>query len=257
MESAMDGMRKSVVRLVLLAMVPLITLAGFTACGTGNTGQVQAQQAPTVGADLLAIKTDLEEKQAAAYHPPQTGSLWTEQSDFGNLFTNPKARRIGDILTVRIVESSSATNKASTQTGRSSSVSAGVDGFFGLENKYSANSPFFNPFGKVGGGVESDFDGSGTTKRSGDLTATITARVIEILPNGNLIVMGSREVMVNREKQQITLSGIVRPRDISAENVVLSNYIADAKISYSGSGVINDRQRPGWLARALDAIWPF
>jgi flagellar L-ring protein precursor FlgH len=63
--------------------------------------------------------------------------------------------------------------------------------------------------------------------------------------------------MVNREKQQITLSGIVRPRDISAENVVLSNYIADAKISYSGSGVINDRQRPGWLARALDAIWPF
>ncbi|MEJ2639195.1 MAG: flagellar basal body L-ring protein FlgH [Desulfosarcinaceae bacterium] len=253
----MDEMRRSMVGLVLLVMVPMIALTGLSACGTGNTGQVQAQKDPTVGADLQAVKADLEAKRAAAYQPPQTGSLWTDQSDFGSLFTNPKARRVGDIVTIRIVESSSATNKASTQTGRSSSVSAGVDNFFGLENKYSANSPFFNPFGKVGGGLESDFGGSGTTKRSGDLTATITARVIDILPNGNLIVMGSREVMVNREKQQITLSGIVRPRDISAENVVLSNYIADAKISYSGSGVINDRQRPGWLARALDIIWPF
>jgi flagellar L-ring protein precursor FlgH len=80
---------------------------------------------------------------------------------------------------------------------------------------------------------------------------------MDILPNGNLIIMGSREVMVNREKQEITLSGIVRPRDVSAENVVLSTYISDAKIAYSGSGIINDRQRPGWLARAIDVVWPF
>jgi flagellar L-ring protein FlgH len=253
----MDAMRRGTVTLVALAIVLLIALTGLTACGTGNTGRVKAQKDPTVGENLLAVKADLEAQRDAAYQPPQTGSLWTDQSDFGDLFTNPKARRIGDIVTIRIVESSSATNKASTQTGRSSSVSAGVDNFFGLENKYSASSPFFNPFGKVGGGLESGFDGSGTTKRSGDLTATITARVVDIMPNGNLIVMGSREVMVNREKQQITLSGIVRPRDISAENEVLSNYIADAKIAYNGSGVINDRQRPGWLARVIDVIWPF
>jgi flagellar L-ring protein precursor FlgH len=234
-----------------------LTLTGLTACATGKSTQATAHQNPTVGEDLLAVKTDLEEKRAAAYQPPESGSLWSDQSDFGNLFTNPKARRVGDIVTVRIVESSSATNKASTQTGRSSSVSASVDGFFGLENKYSANSPFFNPFSRVAGGLESDFDGSGTTKRSGDLTAIITARVMDILPNGNLIIMGSREVMVNREKQEITLSGIVRPRDVSAENVVLSTYISDAKIAYSGSGIINDRQRPGWLARAIDVVWPF
>jgi flagellar L-ring protein precursor FlgH len=235
----------------------IIALMGLSACGTGSSDKIKAHQDPVVGDDLLAVKMDLEKKHAAAYSPPESGSLWSDQNDFGNLFTNPKARHIGDIVTIRIVESSSATNKASTQTGRSSSVGASVDGFFGLENDYSANSPFFNPFSRVAGGLESDFDGSGTTKRSGDLTATITARVMDILPNGNLIVMGSREVMVNREKQEITLSGIVRPRDISAENVVLSNYIADAKIAYSGSGVINDRQRPGWLARTIDAIWPF
>jgi flagellar L-ring protein precursor FlgH len=249
----MDAKGRTNICVALIAIV----LAGLSACSTGTPDRVKAHQEPTIGEDLLAVKMDLEAKQAAAYNPPASGSLWTEHNDLGNLFTNPKARRIGDIVTIRIVESSSATNKASTQTGRSSSVSASVDGFFGLENDYSANSPFFNPFSKVAGGLESDFDGSGTTKRSGDLTATITARVIDILPNGNLIVMGSREVMVNREKQEITLSGIVRPRDISSENVVLSNYIADAKISYSGSGIINDRQRPGWLARAIDKIWPF
>lgn len=234
-----------------------ICLMGLCACSTGTADKAKANQDPTVGEDLLAIKTDLEKKQAAAYQPPASGSLWTEHNDMGSLFTNPKARRIGDIVTIRIVESSSATNKASTQTGRSSSVSASVDGFFGLENDYPANTASFNPFSRVAGGVENEFDGSGTTKRSGDLTATITARVVDILPNGNLIVMGSREVMVNREKQEITLSGIVRPRDISSENIILSNYIADAKISYSGSGVINDRQGPGWLARAIDKIWPF
>lgn len=239
-------------------ILPVLLLAlALTGCAAGKSTEVTANQDPTVGKDLLAVKIDLEEKRAAAYHPPESGSLWSDQSDFGNLFTNPKARRVGDIVTVRIVESSSATNKASTQTGRSSSVSASVDGLFGLENKYSANSPFFNPFSTVAGGLESGFDGSGTTKRSGDLTAVITARVMDILPNGNLIIMGSREVMVNREKQEITLSGIIRPRDVSAENVVLSTYISDAKIAYSGSGVINDRQRPGWLARAIDLVWPF
>ena len=243
------------------AMIPFLLLVfvmmGFSACATGKATRAQNNDDPSAGKGLLAVKTDLEEKQAAAYMPPENGSLWSDQNDFGNLFTNPKARRIGDIVTVRIVESSSATNKASTKTGRSSSVSASVDGFFGLENKYSANSPFFNPFSKVAGGLESDFGGSGTTQRSGDLTAIITARVVDVLPNGNMIIMGSREVMVNREKQEITLSGIVRPRDVSAENVILSNYISDAKIAYSGSGVINDRQRPGWLSRAIDAVWPF
>lgn len=249
----MECRKKSLVPAMLL----VFAITSLAACATGKPVQGTTNQNAAVSQDLLAVKKDLEEKRAAAYKPPESGSLWTDQSDFGNLFTNPKARRIGDIVTIRIVESSSATNKASTQTGRSSSVSASVDGFFNLEKDYSASSPFFNPFSKVGGGLESEFDGSGTTKRSGDLTATITARVIDILPNGNLIVMGSREVMVNREKQEITLSGIVRPRDVSADNVVLSNYIADAKIAYSGSGIINDRQRPGWLARAIDLVWPF
>ena len=185
------------------------------------------------------------------------GSLWEDDGALSELFINPKARRIGDIVTVKIVESSKASNKASTNTGRNSSVSAGIDNFFGLEQDYPSTGRFFNPFGRVTADFESSFDGKGTTARSGNLTAYITARVTEVLPSGNLQIVGSREVTVNNERQFISLSGIVRPRDISPGNVILSTYISDARIAYSGVGIIDDRQRPGWMTRILNTIWPF
>lgn len=185
------------------------------------------------------------------------GSLWEDNGALSELFINPKARRVGDIVTVKIVESSKASNKALTNTGRNSSVSAGIDNFFGLEQDYPSTSRFFSPFGRVKADFESSFDGKGTTARSGDLSAYITARVTEVLPSGNLQIVGSREVTVNSERQFITLSGIVRPRDISPGNVILSTYISDARIAYSGVGIIDDRQRPGWMTRILNTIWPF
>ena len=87
------------------------------------------------------------------------------------------------------------------------------------------------------------------TKRSGAVTAYVSARVTGISSNGNLMIAGFREVTVNNEQQVITLTGVVRPKDITPDNVVLSTYVADARIVYSGTGVINDKQRPGWLAR--------
>jgi flagellar L-ring protein precursor FlgH len=185
------------------------------------------------------------------------GSLFQETGLLSELFINPKARRVGDIVTIKIVESSKASNKADTSTGRSSSISAGIDNFFGLETDYSATDPFFNPFGKVKAGFETAFDGKGTTSRSGDLTAFITARITEVYPNGNFQIAGSREITVNNERQFITLSGIIRSRDISPDNVVLSTYISDARIAYSGAGIVDDRQRPGWMMRILNTVWPF
>ena len=89
------------------------------------------------------------------------------------------------------------------------------------------------------------------------MLASITATVTEILPNGNLRIVGSRHLMVNNERQFITLSGIIRARDISPDNVVRSTSISDAKIAYSGVGIIDERQRPGWLANLINWIWPF
>jgi flagellar L-ring protein precursor FlgH len=173
------------------------------------------------------------------------------------MFATSKAKSVGDIITIEIVESSSASNTASTNTGRTSSISGSVSNFLGLEKKYQADHPFLNPFGKVDATLANSFDGKGTTARTGALTAYMSARVREVLPNGNLCIVGTREVTVNNERQIISLSGIVRPKDISPRNVVLSTYLSDAVIAYSGAGVLNDKQRPGWMARVLDNVWPF
>lgn len=189
--------------------------------------------------------------------PLSDGSLYQADGPLLSLFADQKARTVGDVVTIKIAESSAATNKASTATDRSSSLSASVDAFFNAEKRFPADQPFFNPFSSVAGGVESEFEGTGTTKRSGDLDAYITALVTQVLPNGNLVVCGSREVLINNENQVIQLTGIVRPRDIGHDNKVLSTYIADARISYSGTGVINDRQKPGWLTNFVMKVWPF
>lgn len=218
-----------------------------------------------------------EEKKEIVYKLDKTpevkkvhneGSLWQDDSPLSALFVSQKARKAGDIVTINIVEASSASNNAGTKTDRGSSMNGGIDTLFGFENEFNSDDKYrgirkyFNPFSATGGAtikgsMDSGFDGSGTTTRSGNLSAYITARVTEVLPGGNLQITGAREVEINNEKLIITLTGVIRPRDISPENVILSTYISDAKISYSGSGVINDRQRPGWLANLINTVWPF
>lgn len=214
-----------------------------------DPAQTKKEAAPEPAAPIVVAPV--------VFEPQTEGSLWQARGSMNTLFINPKARHVGDILTIQVVESSSATNQASTSTDRTSSLSAGVTGFFNAEKRYPADQPFFNPFSKVSGGFESEFEGAGTTRRRGDLSAYITARVIEVLPNGNLKIQGSREVTVNKEKQLITLIGVVRLRDISSENMILSTYVSDAQIIYDGIGIVNDRQKPGWLTALLLKVWPF
>jgi flagellar L-ring protein precursor FlgH len=221
--------------------------------GIGPPVQSRANSYAPGGSAVLPTPTET----VALADTPANGSLWNDDAALVCLFADQKARRVGDIITIKIIESSKASNKASTDTDRSSSLSASVDAFFNAEKRFPADQPFFNPFSKVAGGISSEFEGAGTTKRSGDLDAYITALVTQVLPNGNLVVTGSREVLVNHENQVIQLTGVVRPRDINADNLVLSTYVADARIAYSGSGVVNDRQRPGWLSNVLMAVWPF
>lgn len=235
----------------------LISLAGCAA--------VQRTAPPVAEKILPKEKTETE----APPVPPVevNGSLYNARSNFNGFFIDTKARSVGDIVTVNISESASATNSADTQTGRTSSLEAGIETLFGTEDWYRdkvlpeipKDLPRPDPFGNpsVKGSMTSDFDGSGSTSRSGDLSAFITCRVTEVLPNGNLKIVGSREVLVNHETQMIILSGVIRPRDISDANVILSTFVSDAKIAYSGSGIINDRQRPGWLANLLNSVWPF
>jgi flagellar L-ring protein precursor FlgH len=102
-----------------------------------------------------------------------------------------------------------------------------------------------------------NFDGKGTSDRDGHLKAYISAVVQKVLFNGNLYVVGKREIKVNNETQYITLSGIIRPEDISPTNEISSTYVADARITYAGIGPVADKQKPGWLGRIVDYVWPF
>ena len=238
----------------------IVLLAGLAGCAATK------QTLPPV-AEKMPLRPTMQIKEAPLPQAEFNGSLYAAGSSFDNFFIDTKARQVGDIVTVKISESPKATKSADTNTGRTSSLEAGIDTLFGTEDWYedevlpriNRNLPRPNPFGNpsVKGSMSSDFDGSGSTSRSGDLSAFITCRVTQVLPNGNLHVVGSREVLVNHETQMIILSGVIRPRDINDDNVILSTFVSDAKIAYSGSGIVNDRQRPGWLANLLNSVWPF
>ena len=244
---------------LMSGILALWLLVGLGGC-TGNRKNIQPaiQQMPP---------RQMMVKQPAVSVEENNGSLWQVRSTFNGFFIDTKARNIGDIVTVEIDESAKATNKANTATERSSGLEAGIEKLFGIEDWWqdeilpdvNGKWPKINPFGNpsVKGYLKSDFEGDGQTSRSGNLEAFITCRVVDVMANGNLKIVGTREVMVNHENQLIMLSGIIRPRDISDTNVILSTFISDAKIAYSGSGVIDDRQRPGWLANLLNNVWPF
>ena len=183
------------------------------------------------------------------------GSIW--QASSIALTEDGKARRVGDIVTIIVTETASASKQAATATGRSSQISAGIPNMLGLEESKIITSNFADLSKLLNASASSSFDGSGSTSRKETLTATISAKVIDVLPNNNLKIEGRRNVRVNSEDQIVTVKGTIRQRDITAENTVNSSYVADAQISYSGEGIISDRQKPGWLMNTLDKLWPF
>ncbi|WP_432817711.1 flagellar basal body L-ring protein FlgH [Trichloromonas sp.] len=206
----------------------------------------------------LSETEELPDASSVVIEPPKPaspGSLWTQQQ--GSLFYDTKARSVGDIVTVAIYERASASKEAKTSTGRSSSMSADISKAFGLERNMATINKAIDPTALVSAGFDNDFEGSGRTSRKEDLIATLTSQVVEVYPNGNLRISGAKTVTVNNEKQIVKLTGIVRPKDISAQNVVNSENILDARIAYTGKGVLSDKQKPGWLMRLLDNVWPF
>lgn len=183
------------------------------------------------------------------------GSIW--QATSGGLTDDLKARRRGDIITIVISETASASKEAKTGTSRDSSVGAGIPNLMGLETSGFVKNNFSDLANLIKANANTSFKGSGSTSRQENLKATITARVIDVQSNGNLMIEGRRNIKVNEEDQIIVLEGTVRSRDIAPDNTVNSIFVADARISYSGRGIISDQQSPGWLMNIFNKIWPF
>lgn len=205
---------------------------------------------------VIAIQEPLEEIHNAETVTPEDGSLW--QLGNRSMFSDRKARNVGDIVTVIISESSSASKEASTSTDRTTNVSASIPHFFGLENSsiFTGSNPV-DLNNLIAADFTNGFDGIGSTTRKEVLTASLTTQVVGRYPNGQLKIRGGKEVMVNNEVQIIYLTGIIRPVDITAANTVSSTKILNARISYTGKGAISDKQKPGWGTRLIDNVWPF
>ncbi|MGL1937257.1 MAG: flagellar basal body L-ring protein FlgH [Fibrobacterales bacterium] len=164
-----------------------------------------------------------------------------------SLYSDKKGKRVGDVVTVVIIENAKASNDTRTSADESNELN--------LDNRVGSGFLDFIP----GFGFEhetgSKYDGKGETSRQGELKATLSTKITEVFDNGNLLIEGTKKVTINSETETIQLSGIIRPEDITSDNFIYSNKIADAEISYSGDGVNQDASEPGLISRFFN--WVF
>ena len=188
---------------------------------------------------------------------PSSGSLYGRGDN--PLFYDRKAMNVNDIVTVVISEKANQSSTGNHKTSKNSTTSLGGGVFTGGAAPISTVANQLNKYGNIGfsAGTNNEFSGSGTSMRAESFTTTLSARIIKVLENGNYFIEGSREILVNGEKQIVQISGVIRPYDISNSNEINSKYIADAKILYKTEGDVDKATRKPWGTKLMEAIWPF
>ncbi len=200
--------------------------------------------------------TAVEALVAAAKGQPSPGaegegSIYAASNRRGDLFRDFRARDINDIVTIRVAETTQATSSADAKNSKDTAATAGFDHLFGAEKKINELPTL------VAGKANSSFEGKGSTSRSTTLLTLLSARVVDVLPSGYLVVEGVREVRVNNENQNIYITGVIRPEDISRDNVVPSSAVAQMAVRVQGRGTVSQPLKPGWLYKILNGIMPF
>jgi flagellar L-ring protein precursor FlgH len=194
---------------------------------------------------LLAVTT------AAQGRP---GSIYDASHGPLNMIADKTARHPGDLITVMIVENQEVKNEETAQLRRSTTLDYALDNF-------DIAPGAFNPLPRLAASSQDDFSGTANVEKTGEFTARITAIVMDVLPNGNLVIKGRREIRIDLETKVIEFSGVVRRYDIRANNTVLSELVADARVTYVGDGQLTDttsrRGLGNIIHRAIIWLWPF
>ena len=179
------------------------------------------------------------------------------------LYEDPRARRVGDILTVMLIEQTDASKSATTSLEKDSTNTItnptilGATPNFNTPGVLPLDSNRNNNLGTSLGSAH-DFEGKGKSAQSNSLSGSISVTIVEVLPNGNMLVRGEKILSLNQGDEYVRISGIVRTQDVTSKNTILSTQIADAHISYGGNGMVADSNKIGWLARFfVSAIMPF
>jgi flagellar L-ring protein FlgH len=166
------------------------------------------------------------------------------------MFEDRRARLVGDTLTINIVEKTQASKNANTSAARAADTSMGISSLAGVPGKFLA------PM-SVGAKDDSTFSGKGASAANNAFTGTMTVTVVEVYPNGNLMVSGEKQVAINQGQEFIRFSGVVNPNYVTSSNTVQSVQVADARVEYRGSGYIDEAQTMGWMQRIFMNILPF
>ena len=219
----------------------LILTLNLGACG------VMTPQSPPELEHKLLVPTAVK----SVSPPLQNGSIYQAHNS-RLLFDDLKARRPGDLITVILDENTVAAKSASTRSSKDTSIDIPVPTILGTT--LSNNN---RPLSTTLEGSNS-FSGAGDSNQSNSLNGNITVTVVQITDTGNLIIKGEKLLTLNSGHEVISISGVVRPTDVTPDNTVISTLIADANIVYSGRGLIADNNRAGWLTRAVNSkFWPF
>jgi flagellar L-ring protein precursor FlgH len=206
--------------------------------------------------------------------PPTEGAIWRGVTHSGSFLSyDRKARGVGDLVTVVIFEDISAEGSANTTLDNSSSFSAdltsdigftdllqeGAEFLFGLLGIGNAggNAPAGTTVNVVDSNRSNEFEGDGETNRESRFRGTVTCQIVDVHPGGVFEIWGRREILINHELQLVTIAGLVRRQDVDLDNRVQSSLLANAKLTFDGIGVIDDKQRPSLLARLMDWVYPF
>jgi flagellar L-ring protein precursor FlgH len=217
-----------------LALLP--ALAGCAAAGTRSGPMAMPAPPPPV------IESS----------PPSNGTIYAAGNEM-SLFTDLRARRVGDVLTIVLQEATSASKSASTSTRKATDISLPGPTIAGRPVTAGGTSVL-----DMGVSGDREFDGEGSASQSNRLQGNITVTVVRRLQNGNLVVQGQKWLRLNHGDEFVQIAGIVRPYDVREDNTVTSDRVADARISYGGKGVIASANQPGWLDRFFNsALMPY
>lgn len=229
-----------------LILIALVISFSITAVAQKKKDKAAAKQAETpVVVQPAPAPAPVAPSQA-------NGSLFSQSSSTA-LVTDFKPRNVGDLVFVDVVEESNAAVTSGASRSRDSGSIGGVTNAIGSIPLAGA-AITANVVGAMG---QRKFEGKGQTGRNSSLNARIVARVVEVLPNGDMRIEAEKMVKVNKENEKLTLTGIVRPRDVSADNAIPSSSVGELKVALNGKGVASADNEPGWLFRLLDKISPF
>ena len=185
-------------------------------------------------------------------------SLWSKETAV-SLFTDHKAKRVGDIITVLVQENNSASRNSSTKTQKKGDISASISSFVNnnIQDKLFPGGGTAVQKPELGVTSQNKFEGSGAVNNSGSINSRFAVRVVDVLPNNNLIIEGVRRTSFSGESQTIILRGTVRPQDVTPVNTVISYNLADVSIRFKDEGVVKDSQKKGWFGKLWDKVSPF